>query len=84
MAWLTAMLASNLVILNQAHRVAWLIGEKNRVKYNINKHKMLLFYKIWKKDNEIQLTKNKMTLIFEKLQIIHPPQQKNSYKFRIG
>ena len=29
---------------------------------NINKHNMLIFYKTWKKCNEIQLTKNKMDL----------------------
>ena len=27
---------------------------------NINKHNMVIFYKTWKKCNEIQLTKNKM------------------------
>ena len=31
-------------------------------KYNINKHNKALFYKIWKKYNEIQLTKKKMNL----------------------
>ena len=36
---------------------------------------MLAFYKLWKKYNEIQLTKNKMDLkTIEKLKIIHPPQ----------
>ena len=35
---------------------------------------MVAFYKLWKKYNEIQLTKNKMDLkIIEKLKIIHPP-----------
>ena len=34
---------------------------------------MVLFYKIWKKYNEIQLTKNKMDLNNRKLQIIHLP-----------
>ena len=28
--------------------------------YNKNKHKIVIFYKKWKKYNEIQLTKNKM------------------------
>ena len=31
-------------------------------KYNKNKHKIVIFYKKWKKNNEIQLTKNKMDL----------------------
>ena len=34
---------------------------------------MVIFYKKWKKYNEIQLTKKKWTKIFEKWQIIHPP-----------
>ena len=31
--------------------------------YNINKHNMVLFYKMCKKYNEIQSTKNKMDII---------------------
>ena len=31
-------------------------------KYNNNKHYIIVFYKIWKKYNEIQLTKSKMDL----------------------
>ena len=31
-------------------------------KYNNSKHNLLVFYKRWKKYNEIQLTKNKMDL----------------------
>ena len=31
------------------------------LKYNINKHNMVLFYMLWKKNNEIQLTKTKWT-----------------------
>ena len=34
----------------------------NLIKYNNNKHNMLVLYKRWKKHNEIQLTKNKMDL----------------------
>ena len=41
-------------------------------KYN-NKQNMVLFYKIWKKHNETQRTKNKMDLNNRKLQIILPP-----------
>ena len=41
-------------------------------KYNINEHKMLLFYKIWKKNSEIQLIKNKMDLSNRKI-TNHPP-----------
>ena len=40
---------------------------EHKSKYNNNnKHNMVEFYKIWKKYNEIQLTKNKMDLIIEK------------------
>ena len=42
-------------------------------KCNNNKQNMIIFYKKWKKYNEIQLAKNKMDLIFEKWQIIYPP-----------
>ena len=38
-----------------------------------NKHYMVVFYKIFKKYDEIQLTKNKMNLNNRKLKIIHPP-----------
>ena len=31
-------------------------------KYNNNKDNMVVFYKIWKEYNEIELTKNKMDL----------------------
>ena len=34
---------------------------------------MVLFYKIWKNYNEIQLTKNKKDLNNRKLKIIKPP-----------
>ena len=46
---------------------------------------MVIFYKKWKKYNEIQLTKNKMDLI-EKLRIIHPPRifSKILHKFAIN
>ena len=37
---------------------------------NINKHKMVIFYKTWKKCNEIQLTKNKMDLNKSKMKNI--------------
>ena len=30
-----------------------------RNKYNNNKHNLIVFYKIWKKLNEVQLAKNK-------------------------
>ena len=30
-------------------------------KFNNNKHNIVVFFKIWKKYNEIQLTKNKCT-----------------------
>ena len=41
-------------------------------KYNNNKQNMVKFYKKWKKQNEIQLTKNKMDL--NNLKITnHPP-----------
>ena len=47
-----------------------------QLKYNNNKkHNLLVFYEIWKKYNEIQLTKNKWTWTIEKLKIIHPPMQ---------
>ena len=41
-------------------------------KYNINNHKIVLFYKTRKKYNEIQLTKNKMDFNIRKM-IKHPP-----------
>ena len=41
-------------------------------KYNDNKHNMELFYKIWKKYNEIQSTINKMDLNNRKMKN-HPP-----------
>ena len=39
---------------------------------NINKHNMGVFYNIWKRYNEIQLTKNKMNLNNRKIKN-HPP-----------
>ena len=36
-------------------------------KYKNNKQNMVIFYKIWKKYNEIQLTKNKMDLNNKKM-----------------
>ena len=36
-------------------------------KYNNNKQNMVIFYKKWKKYNEIQLTKNKMDLNIRKI-----------------
>ena len=33
MLWLTNRLASYLIILNQAHRAAWLIGQEKILKY---------------------------------------------------
>ena len=41
-------------------------------KYIINKHNMVLHYKIWKMNENKE---NKMYLIIEKWQIIHPPRQ---------
>ena len=41
-------------------------------KYNMNKHNIVLFYKIWKMYDEIQLTKNKMDLNNRKM-TNHPP-----------
>ena len=43
-----------------------------RSKYNINKHNMVLFEKIWKKSDEIQVTKNKMGLNNRKMKIHKP------------
>ena len=40
---------------------------------------MLVLYKRWKKQNEIQLTKNKMNLNNRKLKIIHPPPSEESH-----
>ena len=33
-------------------------SKNDQSKYNNNKHDMVVFYKIWKKYDEIQLTKN--------------------------
>ena len=41
-------------------------------KYNNNTCKIIIFYKKWKKYNEIQLTKNKMDLNNRKMKN-HPP-----------
>ena len=41
-------------------------------KYNNNKQNVLIFYKKWKKYNEIQLTKYKMDLNIRKM-TNHPP-----------
>ena len=46
-------------------------------KYNNNKHKMLVFYKIRKKYNEIQLTKNKMDLNNRKMKNRRPSHHYN-------
>ena len=40
--------------------------------YNNNKYNLLAFYQLWKKFNEIQLTKNKMNLNNRKM-ANHPP-----------
>ena len=40
-------------------------------KMQYNKHNLLVFNKIWKKHNEIQLTKNKIDLNIQKMN--HPP-----------
>ena len=40
---------------------------------------MLVLYKILKKNNEIQLTKNKMDLNNRKWKIIHPPPSEESH-----
>ena len=49
---------------------------KSKLKYynnnNNNKQNIVVFYKIWKKYNEIQLTKNKMDLNNRKF-TNHPP-----------
>ena len=42
-------------------------------KCNNNKHNIVVFYKILKNYNEIELTKNKMDLNNQKLKIIHSP-----------
>ena len=44
-------------------------------KYNNNKHNLLVFDKIWKKYNEIQLTKNKMDLNNRKIKKHQPSQE---------
>ena len=41
-------------------------------KYNNNEQNIVVFYKIWEKNNEIQLTKNKMDLNNRKM-TNHPP-----------
>ena len=46
------------------------------LKYNINKHNVVLFHKIWKKYNAIQLTKNKMDLNNRKI-TNRPPSPSN-------
>ena len=38
---------------------------------NINKHNMVIFYKTWKKFNEIQITENKMDLNKSKMKNIN-------------
>ena len=43
-------------------------------KYNNNKQNMVIFYKKWKKYNEIQSTKNKVDLNIRKMTNHHPPQ----------
>ena len=48
-------------------------------KYNNNKHNIVVFHKIWKKYNEIQLTKNKMDLNNGKM-TIHPPHSEEKLK----
>ena len=42
-------------------------------KYNNNKHNLFVFYKRWKKYNEIQLIKNKTYLNNRKIKNNHPP-----------
>ena len=48
------------------------------IKYNNNKHNMLVLHKRWKKYDEFQLTKNKMDLNNRKSKIIHPPPSEES------
>ena len=50
-------------------------------KYNNNKQNTVVFYKIWKKYNEIQLTKNKMDLNNRKI-TNHPPSLVQQYNCR--
>ena len=45
---------------------------------------MVIFYKKWKKYNEIQLTKNKMDLNNRKLKIIHPPPSEESHPVTVS
>ena len=45
--------------------------------YSNNKHNIVVFYKIWKKYNEIQLTKNKIALNNQKM-TNHPPSPVSS------
>ena len=62
-------------------------------KHNINKHNTVLFYKKWKKYNEIQLTKNKMdsskwndkssTIPSVSLSSPHPPSPVSPYQVLI-
>ena len=44
----------------------------SQLKYNNNKQNVVLFYKKWKKYNEIHLTKNKIDLNNRKM-TSHPP-----------
>ena len=47
----------------------------------VNKQNVVIFYKKWKKYNEIQLTKNKMDLNIRKM-TNHPPAPGNTtYEF---
>ena len=47
---------------------------------NNNNHNIVVFYKIWEKYNEIQLTKNKMDLNNGKM-TNHPPLDNKGIKF---
>ena len=49
----------------------------NHIKIHNNKHNMEIFYKIWKKYDEIQLTKNKTDLHNRKIKKNHPPSPPN-------
>ena len=55
---------------NKKKKSRWPIATKS--KYNINKHNMVVFYKIWKKQDEIQLPTNKMDLNNQKMENHQP------------
>ena len=51
-------------------------------KYNNNKQNMVIFYKKWKKYNEIRFTKNRMDLNNRKMKN-HRPSPAHSIKFKL-